>query len=149
MNTANQPLSHMTYEEIFDQSYERVKDRIINGRVFFQAFYDNFLAVSPEVERSFAATDMDRQVKMMEKSFYGLFIFHATQNANDYLETVAHRHSHADLNIGHHLFDLWLDALIETVKDYDPHFNDEIALSWRIILSPGVTYMKHRHSGQF
>jgi hemoglobin-like flavoprotein len=146
---AGDPTDNMSYETIFDQSYERVKDRVVDGKAFFESFYDNFLASSPAVKENFAATDMERQVKMMEKSFYGLFIFYATQNANDFLETVAHRHSHADLNIDHRLYDLWLDALIGTVKTYDPQFNDDIALSWRIILSPGIAYMKHRHSSKF
>lgn len=82
----------------------------------------------------------------MEKSFYGLFIFYATQNANDYLEAIAARHSHHDLGIGNELYDIWLDALVDTVKEFDPQFNNDIALSWRIILSPGITYMKYRHS---
>ena len=147
MHLVNQPSIYMSYEEIFDHSYERVKSRIIDGKPFFGAFYDNFTSSHPAIAEHFAGTDMERQVRMMEKSFYGLFIFYATQNANDYLETIAHRHSHADLKIDHQLYDLWLDALIDTVSQYDPQYSDEIALSWRIILSPGITYMKHRHPG--
>lgn len=145
MHLAKQPSIYMSYEEIFDHSYERVKNLIKDGKPFFGAFYDNFLRMSPAAAEHFAETDMERQKKMMEKSFYGLFIFYATQNANDYLESIAERHSHHDLNINPKLYDDWLDALIETVKDYDPQFNPEIALSWRIILSPGIAYMKHRH----
>lgn len=145
MHLAKQPSIYMSYEEIFDHSYERVKNLIKDGKPFFGAFYDNFLRMSPAAAEHFAETDMERQKKMMEKSFYGLFIFYATQNANDYLESIAARHSHHDLNIDPKLYDDWLDALIETVKDYDPQFNPEIALSWRIILSPGIAYMKHRH----
>jgi hemoglobin-like flavoprotein len=145
MHLAKQPSIYMSYEEIFDHSYERVKALIKDGKPFFGAFYDNFLRMSPAAAEHFAKTDMERQKKMMEKSFYGLFIFYATQNANDYLESIAARHSHHDLNIDPTLYDDWLDALIETVKDYDPQFNPEIALSWRIILSPGIAYMKHRH----
>ena len=147
MNLANQPSIYMSYEELFDHSYERVKNLKKNGRPFFAAFYDNFLQSSPIVAEHFSSTDMEQQMKMMEKSFYGLFIFYATQNANDYLDSIAQRHSHGDLAIDPQLYDFWLDSLINTVRDYDPQYNNEIALAWRIILSPGVTYMKHRYNG--
>ena len=147
MNLANQPTIYMSYEELFDHSYERVKSLEKEGKPFFAAFYDNFIKTSDIVAEHFTEVDMQRQMKMMEKSFYGLFIFYATQNANDYLDSIAQRHSHADLNIDPKLYDLWLDALIKTVREFDPHFNNDIALAWRIILSPGITYMKHRYNG--
>jgi len=145
MHLANQLSSYMGYEQTFDQSYERIKTLEKDGKRFFAAFYDNFLQASPEVAAHFRATDMNHQMKMMEKSFYGLFIFYATQNANDYLENIAEKHSHAQLNIDERLYDIWLNSLIETVKQFDPEFNEEIALAWRVILAPGIAYMKHRY----
>lgn len=136
----------MSYEEIFDRSYERVKHLEKDGKPFFAAFYDNFLSASPIVANHFATTDMHRQVKMMEKSFHGLFIFYATQNANDYLENIAHLHSRSKLDIDVGLYDVWLESLIQTVKEFDPQFKDEVALAWRVILAPGIMYMKYRHN---
>jgi len=147
MNLANQPTIYMSYEEIFDRSYERVKNLKKNGKPFFAAFYENFIKTSDVVAEHFREVDMDQQMKMMEKSFYGLFIFYATQNANDYLDTVAQRHSHAELAIDKKLYDLWLDSLIDTVRDFDPHYSNDVALAWRIILAPGIAYMKHRYNG--
>ena len=145
MHLANQLSNDMSYEQIFDQSYERIKTLEKDGKRFFAAFYDNFLRASPDVAEHFRATDMERQMKMMEKSFYGLFIFYATQNANDYLENIAEKHSHYQLNIDTGLYDIWLNSLIETVKYYDPEFTEDIALAWRVVLAPGIAYMKHRY----
>jgi len=144
MSLAHQPTVYMNYEEIFDHSYERIKTVKVDGNTFFAAFYENYLALSPAAAKYFANVDMEKQITMMEKSFYSLFIFYATQNANDYLEAIAKRHSEAELDINLDLFDTWMDALILTVKQFDPHFTNEIALSWRVILSPGMTYMKYR-----
>lgn len=135
---------YMSYEEVFDHSYERVKQKEINGKRFFARFYDLFVESSPEIAQYFQNTDMHQQHKMMEKSFYGLFIFYATQNSNDYLEKIAHRHSEKDLKIPVNLFDIWLDMLIKTVSEFDPHFSSEVELAWRVVLSPGVTYMKYK-----
>jgi len=145
MELASRPNIYMNYEEIFDHSYERVKHNTVEGRSFFETFYDNFLKLSPEAAGHFSNVDMKKQIRMMEKSFYSLFIFYATQNANDYLESTARRHSQMDLDIAINLFDTWLDAIIATVKSHDPRYTPDIGLAWRIVLSPGITYMKYRY----
>ncbi len=145
MELASQPNVYMNYEEIFDHSYERVKNNTVDGKSFFDAFYGNFLALSPEAAEYFKHVDMKKQIRMMEKSFYSLFIFYATQNANDYLEATARRHSESDLGISLNLFDAWMDAIINTVREFDPRYTSEIGLSWRIVLAPGMTYMKYRY----
>lgn len=146
MELASQPNIYMNYEEIFDHSYERVKNNTVDGKAFFAAFYDNFTALSPEIADHFKDVDMKKQIRMMEKSFYSLFIFYATQNANDYLKSTAKRHSQSDLDISINMFDAWLDAIITTVKQFDSRYTPEIGLSWRIVLSPGITYMKYRYA---
>ena len=135
----------MSYEKLFDKSYERVKTVIKNDRCFFDAFYDRFIQFSPEVAQHFKHTDMQRQKKVLEKSFYSLLIFYATNNANDYLEEIAIQHSKSALDINPGLYDLWLESLIETVKEYDDHFTPETELSWRLVLSVGITYMKFKY----
>lgn len=146
MELASQPNVYMNYEEIFDHSYERVKNNSVEGKTFFETFYNNFLELSPAAATHFAHVDMKKQIRMMEKSFYSLFIFYATQNANDYLESTARRHSGSDLDISLNLFDTWLEAIIATVKQYDTRYTSDIGLAWRIVLSPGITYMKYRYT---
>lgn len=133
------------FDSHFDQSYERVKRITKNDKSFFDAFYDNFIASSPMVASHFQDTDMKRQKMMLEKSFYSLFIFYATNNANDYLKNIAQQHSKRGHNVPPELYDLWLESLIETVADYDPEFNMDIELSWRVVLSSGITYMKFKY----
>lgn len=135
----------MSYEKKFDESYERVKIVVKNDHGFFDAFYHRFLKSSPEVAKYFKHTDMQKQKKVLEKSFYSLLIFYATNNANDYLEEIAIQHSKSALDIRPALYDLWLESLIETVKDYDKYFSSEIELSWRLVLSVGITYMKFKY----
>ena len=74
-----------------------------------------------------------------------MLIFYATNNANDYLEEIAIQHSKSVLDINPGLYDLWLESLIDTVKEYDYDFTPETELSWRLVLSVGITYMKFKY----
>ena len=134
----------MSYEQIFDESYERVKRITKQNNSFFDRFYVNFFQSSPEIALYFAHTDMNQQKQVLEKSFYSLFIFYATKNANDYLMEIATQHDKHHLNIRPELYDFWLESLIKTVREYDPQFCTEIELSWRVVLSVGITYMKFK-----
>lgn len=135
----------MSYEALFDQSYERVLKTSLNGRDFFEAFYDHFLSSCDDVRDKFKHTDMDVQRKMLKKSFYSLLVFYASNSADDYLNKMVCKHSEKGVNIPNHMYDQWLDCLVDTVKEYDTQCDSEIALAWRLVLSGGVTYMKYKH----
>lgn len=50
------------------------------------------------------------------------------------------------LDIHPELYDLWLECLIETVAEFDDGFRDEVELAWRLVLSPGIVYMKFKYT---
>jgi hypothetical protein len=58
---------------------------------------------------------------------------------------VAMRHSSKERDIAPELYEEWLESLVETVREFDLEFTDEVELSWRVVLSPGIAYMKFRH----
>lgn len=135
----------MTFEQVFDLSYERSVIKVIDGRDFFEAFYDKFLVTSDEVSQKFRSTDMERQKAMLKKSFYSLLTFYASNNVDQYLEKIALHHSRSQLNICPELYDLWLEALVENVREYDSGYGPRTELAWRLIMAPGITYMKFHY----
>ncbi|MFE8071031.1 globin [Marinobacteraceae bacterium S3BR75-40.1] len=135
----------MSFEEIFDNSYERVIQIERHRTDFFEAFYRRFLLASPTVREKFRHTDMDRQRRMLKKSFYSLVAFYASGSADGVLERIAYSHSVRGLDIHPALYDLWLECLIDTVRDFDPQFDDDVELAWRLVLSAGITYMKFKY----
>ncbi|AXS83117.1 globin [Marinobacter sp. Arc7-DN-1] len=132
----------MSFDDIFDASYERVVIPRPGSPDFFEAFYRRFLMSSSEVRMLFRNTDMAEQRHMLKKSFFSLVSFYASGIIDDVLRRTAYLHSARQLNIKPHLYDLWLECLIDTVRAYDPEFSDDVELAWRLILSPGITYMK-------
>jgi len=135
----------MSYERLFDESYERAVLETRHGREFFESFYQRFLVASPLVRHKFRHTDMVQQRSMLKKSFYNLLAFYASGSVDNVLERIAVNHSRRGLDVPPALYDLWLECLVDTVKYYDPLFDDNVELAWRLVLSPGITYMKFKY----
>lgn len=135
----------MSFETIYDESYERVISSTIDGVTFFDAFYSAFLASSDEVRKKFRHTDMEKQKGMLKKSFYHLLTFYASNQADDYIQKIAANHNREHLDIRPELYDLWLDGLTQTIKRFDPEYSADVELAWRLVLTPGITYMKYKH----
>lgn len=134
----------MDYEEIFDLSFERCRNSNIQ-KPFFESFYTGYIGADPRIANAFRSTDMENQQKMLEKSFYRLLTFYATNHADDYIKDIATRHNRSNHNITPDLYDIWLKKLLDTVAEYDPLFDDSIELAWRLVLSTGITYMKFKY----
>jgi len=135
----------MSFEEIFDSSYKRSLSIQKNGSGFFDSFYDRFLGSDEEIAKRFENTDMDLQQSMLKKSFYSLFAFYASGQTDDSIRNIAEKHNHKNLDIRPEFYDLWLECLIATVKQYDGEFSEDIELAWRLVMTPGITYMKFKY----
>ncbi len=136
----------MSFETIYDESYERTVANTVNGVTFFDAFYHAFLDSSDEVREKFRNTDMEKQKGMLKKSFYHLLVFYGSNQADDYIQKIAASHNKNHLNIRPELYDLWLDTLMQTIQQFDPQYSEEVELAWRLVLAPGITYMKFKHA---
>lgn len=135
----------MEIEKIFDASFARVLGRRVEGRAFFEAFYVHFIGASEEVAKKFRDTDMARQQAMLKKSFYHLVSFYGSSNAYYYLNGVAISHNRRHLDISPALYELWLETLVATLWDFDPQCNAEVELAWRLVMTPGIVYMKFHY----
>lgn len=65
--------------------------------------------------------------------------------ADLYLEYIARLHDRHHFNIEPDLYDLWLEALIDTVREFDNEFDAEIERAWRSVMSYGIEYMTSRY----
>lgn len=133
----------MSDNPLFDQSYARVFGEGVgiteDATPFFEAFYRRFLT-DPDIAEAFSQTDMSRQVVMLRKSFFHLVAFYVSHEPSGELERIALIHSR--IGIKSEFYDLWLDALIETVREFDPQCDLATELSWRWAMAPGLTYMQ-------
>lgn len=133
------------YLGIFSASYERAFQFDDEKKKFLDRFYEIFFTKAPEIPQLFKDAHMGAQKTMLQDSLLYMKDFFLSRKPNEYMKRIATVHSKAGKDVRPELYDLWLDSLIEAVKEYDPEFDSEVELAWRIALSPGITYMKHMY----
>lgn len=113
------------------------------GEGFFQAFYHRLLALDAETRAKFAHTDFERQNKLLQHGI-GLLFTYAKRGTPILLERIAARHAPSDLGISADHFPLFVECLIQTVRECDPEATDETEAAWRVALGPGIAFMTER-----
>jgi hemoglobin-like flavoprotein len=131
--------------ELFNDSLARC----LRGGQFFQRFYDQFLASSPEVREKFRTTDFRKQRRMLQTSFYMLveYIALGWPECEAYLERIAAAHGKQGRDIPPHLYDLWVECLLRAVKECDDQYSSAIEAAWRYMMGAGVSFIKARYDG--
>lgn len=133
------------YIQEFHDSFTRVTDPG-QGQRFFDVFYARFIAADEAVAEKFRATDLVHQKQMLRESLTEMREFFTSPKSNPYIVTLARIHGVRGHDITPHFFDRWLDCLVATVVEVDPHSNDNVALAWRIVMAPGIEFMKFYRS---
>jgi hemoglobin-like flavoprotein len=126
----------------FDDSLRRCN----SNPVFLDRFDDQFLTSSPKVRRKFAHTDFVVQKRALRASLHLMPLAAGDPDGpGRYLRDLAGRHSQTQLNIGAELYDLWLDSLLEAVKECDPKFSPEVETAWEDVMMVGIQYMLKKY----
>lgn len=133
------------YDEVFRHSFQRVSAAERSGFSFFDEFYRLFIGSSREIEEKFNGTDMGRQKRMLARSMYQMLQFYLGREASEKMAEIAGRHARRAKNIEPGLYERWLECLVETVRSYDDDFDDDVELAWRVVMAPGIAYMKFRY----
>ncbi len=133
-------------ERAIDAIFNHSRVRCEKDENFVTRFYENFLASDPRVAEKFAATDFERQKEAMRLSLRMMSMASVGGDAADlYLEYIARRHDRNHLNIEPELYELWLEALIDTVRECDTEFDLSIEKAWRSVMRYGIDYMVSRY----
>ena len=109
-----------------------------NGN-FAETFYNNFLNSSPEIAPYFAATDFEKQRKVLRQSVYMMVTNDvADPGMRDMLGNLARIHSRAWRDIHPKLYELWLDNICKAASTLDPEWSKDLERKWRVRLRDGM-----------
>ncbi len=134
------------YQELFHDSYLRCV--VSDQDAFFKRFYELFTAADPDISRIFAETDMERQLSLLQESLLYMIHFANSKTASIRMQRIATYHGSNEMNVPPHLFDLWLDCLVSTVRERDAQFEPQVEVAWRVFLAPGIAFIKAHCSWQ-
>jgi truncated hemoglobin YjbI len=132
------------YDYIFTTSYTRAISKA-DQTAFSHRFYEEFIESSPVIAAKFEGTDMEHQARMLMLSLRHLSTFHLGGPDSDIMNEIGKQHSKRDLNIEPQMYDDWLDSLVETVRAFDPKFDDEVELAWRMSMAAGIAFMRFHY----
>lgn len=130
------------FEAIFNDSYSRVLAVKKNDRNFFDHFYEIFINQSDEIAKKFVNTDMQRQKDMLKTSFFHILNFFVQKTASKYIQDIAQLH-HDKIKVTHEEYRIWMDSIIASVNEYDPMFSNDVEVAWRVVMAPGIEFMKY------
>lgn len=127
---------------IFEDSFSRALVNHGYNKEFIERFYDLFIARSEKIADLFKDTNMAAQKTMLHDSLNYMLEYYRHPDNDVHLKHIKNVHGNTGLNIPADFYDLWLDCLIEALKNHDPEFNDKVEQAWRTILAPGIQYMR-------
>ena len=130
--------------EIFNDSFERCKE----SGDFLDYFYTIFMNSSDEVKQKFARTDFNKQKANVVHSIYVLMSLANNSATNDEVEDmgrIAKLHDRKHLNVGPHLYDLFLVSILAAVKKFDYRFDEKVESAWKKMMLHGIEFMKSHY----
>jgi hemoglobin-like flavoprotein len=133
----------MTSEHV--EAFRASLKRCLADPSFMKGFYERFTAASDEILEKFRNTDFERQNRVLADSLYVMAA--AAQGGEESLAWREMKHiakRHRELQIGPHLYDLWLECLLGAARAHDPQFSLELETSWRSTLAPGIAFFRER-----
>ncbi|WP_111493346.1 MULTISPECIES: globin [Marinobacter] len=123
--------------DIVFQSY----GRCCNDDNFFKHFYDRFMASSDAIRERFVDTDMPAQRHLLRNGIMQLVLY-SRGMSDAKLRALGESHCRHAFNIRPEWYDLWIEALMATLREYDPQFTLDVEAAWRRAIAPGVELIK-------
>lgn len=111
---------------------------------FFDSFYQYFLASSPEIREKFAHTNMPAQKQLLRQGILNL-VMHARGMPDTKLRALGCSHARGALDIRPELYDLWLQALLQSIGEHDDQCDANTRLAWHEVLNKGISVIKAQY----
>ena len=120
---------------LVQQSYARCS----RNKKFFEDFYTQFIASSPEIEARFAHTSRAMQKVFVHQGITTILLFGmGSLKSETRLRQIAGRHDRNGLDIGGELYPFWVESLMYVVAAHDPQYDDEVDRAWRDLIQEGI-----------
>lgn len=133
--------NNMSDTNISKQQIVASYQRCLLSGTFFDDFYDTFVSSSPRIAEQFRSTDMAKQKNLLRIGLRHLIDFYhdPTDQSVQAVEDIGESHSKTMMDIHPELYAIWLDALMNTVKEHDPNYTEALGEQWRTAMGHGIS----------
>ncbi len=116
-------------------------DRLHGDPEFLDRFYERFMGVSEDIAAVFQGRDMPRIKRKLRLTLNIITMLVDDEPGMDwYMTSLADIHN--QLEIPPVFFELWKDALVETVAEHDPAFDEQVRSAWSRVLDQAIAAMR-------
>lgn len=114
--------------------------RCCANEYFFEDFYIRFSRSSDKIQELFKNTNMSEQRKLVRHGLMWMILY-ARGAADSKLKQLGLSHNSRGFGITPDMYELWVNALMRTVRQHDESFTSQLEQSWRKALAPGIEVM--------
>jgi hemoglobin-like flavoprotein len=126
------------------QSLQRARDHGLGKR-----FYERLLSADPRIRRLFAGANFERQRELFEHGVHMLIKFARGDRVGAMaLERLGRFHDAQHLDVPPDLYAIWIRCLLETLREVDPEYTEDLDACWREAIQPGIDKMKAMHAAE-
>ncbi len=97
-----------------------------------------------EIRQKFETVDMNTQTDNLARAIVMSFLFvdKSHHTAAKTMDMVRQSHNRHNLDIAPHLYDKWLECLLETVAVCDPQATEELLNDWHTVMSVSIEHIR-------
>jgi len=116
--------------------------RLVASRHFWERFTELFLGRNEAVRRHFNNVPPAHRRELLQRSLTVLFDHAEHQpGAEAALDTLARPDQKGRQEIPEALYGLWLVSLLQSVRECDPHYSDDLERAWRRAMEAEVAFL--------
>ncbi len=128
----------MTSNELFYESFERCRI----DQAFLESFLADFCQHNPRFSERFEKVGLEQQTKMLKASIILIYNSAGLPSVRNSVKRLGKQHKNLGMDISEQELNEWFKSLLNTVKKYDPHYNDQVEQAWTETLDAGLKIMK-------
>ncbi|MDD1827935.1 globin, partial [Photobacterium sp. ZSDE20] len=83
-----------------------------------------------------------QQTKMLKASIILIYNSSGLPSVRSSVKRLGKQHKDLGMDISEQELNEWFHSLLNTVKKYDPHYNDQVEQAWAQTLDAGLSIMK-------
>ena len=128
----------MDHSERFYESFQRCRI----DQEFLEVFLSDFCEHNPRFSERFSSVGLEEQTKMLKASIILIYNSASLPSVRNSVKNLGRRHKNLGLDISEDELNAWFDALLNTVKKFDPLYDESVDAAWTETLRLGLSIMK-------